>query len=169
MCLQGYYMDISPWMKWQQNGQLSQWYSAGLRPVWSAVRAPKCSGNFSLHHRVQTGSGANPAFFPMGTRVAFLGVKRPGHEADHSPPTSAKVKNAGAIPPLSQYAFKAWCSVKKEHRDGMTEKWPVFTLRYFIVLLSTLLFFCYKEIGVWYHSVSRCLCSCLLHNNSWTN
>jgi hypothetical protein len=31
------------------------------------------------------------------------GVKRPGREADHSPPSSAKVKNAGAIPPLLIY------------------------------------------------------------------
>jgi hypothetical protein len=28
------------------------------------------------------------------------GVKRPGREADHSLPSSAKVKNGGAIPPL---------------------------------------------------------------------
>jgi hypothetical protein len=28
------------------------------------------------------------------------GVKQPGHEADHSPPFSAEVKNGGAIPPL---------------------------------------------------------------------
>jgi hypothetical protein len=27
-------------------------------------------------------------------------VKRPGNEADHSPPSSAEVKNVGAIPPL---------------------------------------------------------------------
>jgi hypothetical protein len=27
-------------------------------------------------------------------------VKRPGHEADHSPPSSAEVRNDGAIPPL---------------------------------------------------------------------
>jgi hypothetical protein len=26
-------------------------------------------------------------------------IKRPGHESDHSPPSSAKFKNAGAIPP----------------------------------------------------------------------
>jgi hypothetical protein len=29
----------------------------------------------------------------------FLGVKRPGHEGDHSPPSSAEV-NGGTIPPL---------------------------------------------------------------------
>jgi hypothetical protein len=28
------------------------------------------------------------------------GVKRPGREADHSPPSSAKVKKGGAIHPL---------------------------------------------------------------------
>jgi len=26
------------------------------------------AGNFSLHHRVQTGSEAHPASYPMGTR-----------------------------------------------------------------------------------------------------
>jgi hypothetical protein len=30
--------------------------------------------------------------YPMGTRDFSLGVKRPGREADHSPPSSAKVK-----------------------------------------------------------------------------
>jgi hypothetical protein len=30
----------------------------------------------------------------------FLAVKRPRREADHSPPSSAEVKNGGAIPPL---------------------------------------------------------------------
>jgi hypothetical protein len=28
----------------------------------------------------------------MGTRGSFPGVKRPGREADHSPPSSAEVK-----------------------------------------------------------------------------
>jgi hypothetical protein len=42
-----------------------------------------------------------------------LEVKRPGREADHSPSTSAEVKKvSGAIPPLPQYAFMGWCSVK---------------------------------------------------------
>jgi len=49
------------------------------------VGFPAGAGNFSLHHRVQNGSGAHPASYPMG-------VKRPGREADHSPPSSAEVK-----------------------------------------------------------------------------
>jgi hypothetical protein len=30
-------------------------------------------GNFSLHHRVQNGSGAHPASYPMGTKGSFPG------------------------------------------------------------------------------------------------
>jgi hypothetical protein len=30
----------------------------------------------------------------------LLGAKRPGREADHSPPPSAEVKNGGAAPPF---------------------------------------------------------------------
>jgi hypothetical protein len=37
-----------------------------------------------------------------------LGVKLPGRETDHSPPSIAKVRMRGAIPPLPQYAFMAW-------------------------------------------------------------
>jgi hypothetical protein len=35
-----------------------------------------------------------------GYRAVFPGVKQPGREADHSPPSSAEVKNGGAILPL---------------------------------------------------------------------
>jgi hypothetical protein len=41
-----------------------------------------------------------PASSPMGTGAFFPGVKQPGHEADHSPPSSAEVKNDGAVPQL---------------------------------------------------------------------
>jgi hypothetical protein len=61
----------------------------GLDDRGSRVRVPVRAGNFSLHHRVQNGSGAHPVFYPMGTRDSFLGVKRPGREADHPPPSSA--------------------------------------------------------------------------------
>jgi hypothetical protein len=57
---------------------MSQWYSAGLRAVWLGVRVPTGAGNFSRHHRVQTGSGAHPASYPMGTRASFPGGKATG-------------------------------------------------------------------------------------------
>jgi hypothetical protein len=31
------------------------------------------------------------------------GIKRPGHETDHSPPSSVKVNNGSAIPPISAW------------------------------------------------------------------
>jgi hypothetical protein len=71
---------------------IAQWYSAG---VWGGRLGgwiPARAGNFSLHHPVQTGSGVYPASYPMGTRGSFPGVRRPGLEADHSPSSSAEVK-----------------------------------------------------------------------------
>jgi hypothetical protein len=47
-----------------------------------------------------------------------LGVKRPECEADNSPPSSAKVKNAWSYASTTQYVFMAWCLVK--HRDNFT-------------------------------------------------
>jgi hypothetical protein len=64
----------------------------GLDDRGSRVRFPAGAGNFSLHHRLQNGSGAHPVSYTMGTRGSFPGVKRPGREADHSPPSSAEVK-----------------------------------------------------------------------------
>jgi hypothetical protein len=50
----------------------------GLNDRCSRVRFPTEAGNFSLHHRVQNGSGAHPASYPMGTRGSFLGGKVAG-------------------------------------------------------------------------------------------
>jgi hypothetical protein len=58
----------------------------------SGVRFPAGAGNLSLHHRVQNGSGAHAPSYPMGKGALSLGVKRPGREADHSPPSNAEVK-----------------------------------------------------------------------------
>jgi hypothetical protein len=40
----------------------------------------------------KTALGPHSASCPMGTGALSLRVKRPGREADHSPPSSAKVK-----------------------------------------------------------------------------
>jgi hypothetical protein len=36
------------------------------------------TGNFSLHHRVQNGSGSHPASYPVGTTGSFPGGKATG-------------------------------------------------------------------------------------------
>jgi hypothetical protein len=50
----------------------------GLDDQVSRIRFPAGAGNFSLHHRVQNGSGAHPASYPMGTKGSFLGGKAAG-------------------------------------------------------------------------------------------
>jgi hypothetical protein len=50
----------------------------GLDDQGSRVQFPARAGNFSLHHRVQNGSGVHPASYPMGTRGCFPGDKAAG-------------------------------------------------------------------------------------------
>jgi hypothetical protein len=49
--------------------------------------------------------------YEMGT-----GIKRPGREADHSPPCSADVTNAWCYTSTPRYVFMAWYLVK--HRGN---------------------------------------------------
>jgi hypothetical protein len=71
---------------------LDMGYTARVRfPAWQ---------DFSLLLGVQTGSGAQPASYPMGSGGDFPGVEWSGHEADHSPASSAVIKKGGAIPPV---------------------------------------------------------------------
>jgi hypothetical protein len=65
----------------------------GLEDRVIEVRSPT-GADFSSSPCVQTGSGAHPASCPMGTGGSLPGGKaRPGCDADHSPPSSAEVKN----------------------------------------------------------------------------
>jgi hypothetical protein len=67
----------------------------------SRVRFPEGAGNFSLHRRVQNGSGAHPASYPMGSRGSFPGGKAAG--AQSWPLTSNYCRGrrmSGAIFPL---------------------------------------------------------------------
>jgi hypothetical protein len=43
----------------------------GLENRGSRVRFSAMAGNFSLHHRIQNGSGDHTASYPMGTRGLF--------------------------------------------------------------------------------------------------
>jgi hypothetical protein len=76
--------------------------------VWFLAGA----GNFSLHHRIQNGSGAHPASYSMGIRGSFPGVKRPGVKLTTHLHLVPKSRMSGAIPPFPQYAVMVWCSVK---------------------------------------------------------
>jgi hypothetical protein len=52
-----------------------------------------------LIHSVLTGSVAHPVSYPMGT-ASIPEVMRQGREADHSPLSSAEMKNGRGIPPF---------------------------------------------------------------------
>ena len=88
---------------WQDGpGKLSR-YSDSLRagrsgdriPVWARFSSP-----------VQTGPGAHPASFTMGTG-SFPGVKLSGLGLDHPPPSSAEVKE-GVKPYLNSFSGPSW-------------------------------------------------------------
>jgi hypothetical protein len=67
--------------------------SYGLDDRAIEVRSPT-GADFSSSPCVQTGSGAHPASYPMGAGGSFPGGKaRPERDADHSPASSAEVKN----------------------------------------------------------------------------
>jgi hypothetical protein len=58
------------------------------------VRSLPGAEDFSSSPCVQTGSEAHPASYSMGTGGSFPeGKARPGRDADHSPLSSAEVKN----------------------------------------------------------------------------
>jgi hypothetical protein len=87
----------------------------GLDDRGYRVRFPAGAGNFSLPHRVQNGSEAHPASYPMGTRSSFPVGKAAGEWS--WPFTSISCRGqrmSGAIPPLPQYAYMAWCSVQAQ-------------------------------------------------------
>jgi hypothetical protein len=53
--------------------------------------------------------GAQVVSSKMGTRGFFLRIKREGREADHSPLSSAEVKNTWSYISSLPYVFMAWC------------------------------------------------------------
>jgi hypothetical protein len=70
------------------------------RPRGVGVRFPTGARQMSLLHNVQAGSGAHPTSYTTGTGSCFPGVKRQGHEADHSHSSNSEVKNGGGTPTL---------------------------------------------------------------------
>jgi hypothetical protein len=79
--------------------------SYGLYNRGFGVRVPVGSRTFSMSFRLGLGPTQPPIQWVPGT--LFLGVKRPGHEADHSPPTTAEVKKIRIYTSTPPYAFMA--------------------------------------------------------------
>jgi hypothetical protein len=74
---------------------LSSRYSDWLRTRRLRSRSSSSGRRKIILPRMSSGTGsrAHIASYPMGTGGSFPEIKRPGREADHSPPASAEVKN----------------------------------------------------------------------------
>jgi hypothetical protein len=111
------YFQRRTWTKMGRESSVGIALSYGQDDWGSRVRFPAGAGNFSLHHRVQNGSGAHQASHPVGIRGSFPGGKAAGawswplHLVSRS-------KNAWSYTFTPQYAFMAWYLVK--HRDNFT-------------------------------------------------
>jgi hypothetical protein len=72
---EGYEIQISSLLNMRRDSSVGIALVYWLDDRGSGVRFSAGAGNFSLHHRIQNGSGAHPASYPMGTRVSFPGGK----------------------------------------------------------------------------------------------
>jgi len=82
---------------------IPQWCNSGLLAGWSESRQGLRIILFTTALTPALGSTHPP--IPWVPGALFLGVKRSGHEADHSPPSSAEFKNGSNYTSTPQYAF----------------------------------------------------------------
>jgi hypothetical protein len=71
------------------------------------------------HNSFNTDSGAHPASYSMGTRRFSTGVKQPGREADHSPASSAEIKECVKLY-LHSPSTPSRRGAQLKHRDNFT-------------------------------------------------
>jgi hypothetical protein len=80
--------------QWRTGVAVSIASGYGLDNQAIEARSLAVARDFSSSLCVQTGSGAHPASCPVGTGGPFPGGNaQPGHDADHSPPSSADIMN----------------------------------------------------------------------------
>jgi hypothetical protein len=78
---------------------------------WKAgVGFPPEARDISQLHNALTDSGAHTASYPKHVRAVFSEIKWPRREANHTPSSSAEVKNIGDTH-LPTCLFMAWCLI----------------------------------------------------------
>jgi hypothetical protein len=76
--------------------------------------------DFSLPHTVQIGSGAHLDTYPVGTGALSLGSKSVrGMNLITHLQVLPWLRMGGAMPPVPQYVFIAWCLIKQR-----MSSWP---------------------------------------------
>jgi len=110
------------------SAEVKEWVELYLHspntPWWRGAQL-KHKDNFTFTaSRPSPGPTQSP--IQLVTVVLSPGVKLPGLETDHSPPSSAKVKYTCSYTCTLQYFFMAWYSAKQ--RDNATS---IFTFTYY--------------------------------------
>jgi hypothetical protein len=89
-----------------------------LRVGWLGFDSHQVLGIFPSPPRPERPWGPRSLLSNGYRRVLAPEVNRPGRETDHSPPSSAKFKNAWSYTSTPHYVFMTWCLVKL--RDNFT-------------------------------------------------
>jgi hypothetical protein len=94
-------------------------FTTSLHWSLSLARWIQATSSHSVSLRSILTLPSHPASYPVGTKCSFPGGKAAGHEAATNLHVVQRSRMRGAVLPLPQNAFMAWCSVKK-HRDNFT-------------------------------------------------
>jgi hypothetical protein len=78
------------------------------RIVGTGVRFPAGAGNFSLCHRIQTGSEAHPNSYPTEKGDTFPDVSGTDLKLTTQIHLAPRLKMSGAITPTPPYIFMVW-------------------------------------------------------------
>jgi hypothetical protein len=96
---QKYYFSTSGY--YHISAEIAQLVSRRVSGCMAGVRLPAGSRDISLLHSMKTDSGVYPTPYLTGTGGSFLrGIKRQGHEVEHSRLPSAEIKNSGTEQPF---------------------------------------------------------------------
>jgi hypothetical protein len=103
------YFTVPTYSSKSRDSSVSIALGHGLDDRGSRVRFPAGAGNFLFTTAFRTALGPNQPPIQWVPGALSLGIKWPGREADHSPPSSAEVKNSWTYTSTPQYAFMVWC------------------------------------------------------------
>lgn len=84
----------------------------------TVVLFPVMEWDLFLFHRIQTSIETHPPSYPVDTQGHLPGVKQPMRDADNSPLSSAKIKNAWGYISVCHCAFMTWGLFK--NKDNFT-------------------------------------------------
>jgi hypothetical protein len=95
---------------------IAQWYTSGVRTGWWGFESRQELRIFLFTTASRPALGATPPHIQWVSGALSLGVKRPGRETDHSPPSSAEVKECVELC-LHSLNTPSYSGAQLKHRD----------------------------------------------------